>query len=402
MKKLLLLGGSAYIVPVIKKAKELGIFTITCDYLPDNTAHKYSDRYVNVSVIDKERVLEISKELQIDGIMSFACDPGVVTAAYVAEKMNLPFQGSYESVKILQNKGLFRKFLIDNGFNCPHAKSYSDINAPYKDIDYFNWPVIVKPCDSAGSKGVKKADNPEDLNDAILYALENSISKTFIIEDFITRKGFHSTSDIFTIDGQIKFVTYSDEYEDPKSDNPFVPSRDVYPTTMDIENQNNLTSELQRLMKLLNMKDGIYNVDACVGINNIPYIMELSPRGGGAKVAEIQDMAYGVDLIKREIQKAVGLPIDDFDDYECNGVWTLMNIHLKSHEGGILKEIYIDPIIKEKHIRLIDIFVKQGDYIHPYTGENMSLGDIFLRFDTREELEKTVALEDEWLKVVLE
>ena len=86
MKKILLLGGSRYLLPVIKSAHELGLYVITCDYLPDNIAHKYSDEYVNVSIIDKEAVLKTAIEKKIDGIMSFATDPGVVTAAYVAEK----------------------------------------------------------------------------------------------------------------------------------------------------------------------------------------------------------------------------------------------------------------------------------------------------------------------------
>ena len=108
MKKLMLLGGSRYLLPVIEAAHKLGCYVITCDYLPDNYAHKYADEYCNVSIIDKEAVLEAAQRLQIDGIMSFACDPGVVTAAYVAEKMGFPFQCSYESACILQDKGLFR------------------------------------------------------------------------------------------------------------------------------------------------------------------------------------------------------------------------------------------------------------------------------------------------------
>ena len=163
MKKLLLLGGSRYLLPVIEAAKSLGIRAITCDYLPDNIAHKYSDEYHNVSIIDKDAVLTLAKELDIDGVMSFACDPGVVTAAYVAEKMGLPSCGPYESVCILQNKGLFRQFLTENGFTVPVAKSYESVDAALADAALFNWPVIVKPTDSAGSKGVTRVDDPANL-----------------------------------------------------------------------------------------------------------------------------------------------------------------------------------------------------------------------------------------------
>ena len=119
------------------------------------------DEYCNVSIIDKDAVLKAATELKVDGIMSFACDPGVATAAYVAEKLGLPHSGSYKSVSILQNKGLFRKFLAENGFNVPNAKGYTSIDEAIGDVDYFNWPVIVKPTDSAGSKGVTRVDEPE-------------------------------------------------------------------------------------------------------------------------------------------------------------------------------------------------------------------------------------------------
>jgi len=198
-KRLLLLGGSRYALPVIEAAHKLGIYVITCDYLPDNIAHKYSDEYCNVSIIDKDAVLEAAKKLHIDGIMSFACDPGVVTAAYVAEQLGLPSCGSYESVCILQNKDRFRAFLTEHGFTVPVAKGYTDIAEAVVDAGRFNWPVIVKPTDSAGSKGVTRVDDPAKLEESIRYALSFSHCDAFIIEDFIEKKGFSSDTDSFTV-----------------------------------------------------------------------------------------------------------------------------------------------------------------------------------------------------------
>ena len=172
-KKLLILGGSFYLLPLIEKAHELGVYVITADYLPDNAAHKYADEYHNVSVIDKEAVLNLAKELKIDGVTAFVNDIAATTAAYVAEKLGLNFQCPYESAVILQDKGKFRKFLSDNGFNSPHSKRYDDVNAPMNDIDYFDWPVIVKPTDSCGSRGVTKVEKPEDLPSAIKEAVDN-------------------------------------------------------------------------------------------------------------------------------------------------------------------------------------------------------------------------------------
>lgn len=400
-KKLMILGGSRYAIPVIDKAHELGCYVITCDYLPDNIAHKYSDEYCNISIIDKEAVLQKAKELKIDGITSFACDPGVVTAAYVAEKMGLPFQGSYESTCILQDKGLFRKFLKDNGFNVPNAKRYTDINEPMKDIEYFNWPVIVKPTDSAGSKGVTKVEKPENLNNAIKIALNGAHNGAFIIEDFLTFEGYHSSADPFTVNGDLKFVTYSDQLFDIEADNPYTPAYIIWPSTMKEENQKILSEETQRLMKLLNMKTGIYNIESCVAKGK-PYLMEVSPRGGGCKIAELQKLAFDIDLIENEIRNAIGLPLNEIKQNKCNGVWCEMVVHARPGESGILKGIEINPEIKQKYVKVIDMTAKEGDMVLPFTGANMSLGDMFLRFDSREELDEIMSKTNEWLKIKLE
>lgn len=401
MKRLMLLGGSRYLVPVIEVAHKLGLYVITCDYLPNNDAHKMSDEYRNISITDKEAVLLAAQEMKIDGIMSFACDPGVVTAAYIAEKMGLPFQGSYESTCILQDKGLFRDFLEKHGFNCPHAKRYENINEPLKDIDYFTWPVIVKPTDSAGSKGVTKVEKPEELKKAINIALNGSRNGAFIIEDFLDFEGYHSSADPFFVNGKVAFVSYSDQLFDPEADNPFTPAYIIWPSSMKKEYQDILTCETQRLLKLLKMGTGIYNIESCVS-NGKPYIMEVSPRGGGCKIAELQKMAYGVDLIEDEVRKAVGMPMKKVIQTECDGYWCEMVVHARSGESGKLRSIWLDDEIQDKYLKLMDMSIKRGEYVHPFSGANMALGDMFFRFDSREELNKIMNKSGEWLHIELE
>lgn len=401
MKKLMILGGSRYAIPVIKAAHKLGAYVITCDYLPDNIAHKYSDEYCNISIVEKEKVLEAAKERNIDGIVSFACDPGVVSAAYVAEKMGLPFQGSYKSTSILQDKGLFRNFLIDNDFNCPHAKRYTDPKEPFNDIEYFNWPVIVKPVDSAGSKGVTRVDDPKKLEAAIEIAISGSIGSAFIIEDFLTFKGYHSSTDVFTIDGKVKFISFSDQLFDIKANNPYTPAQIIWPSTMAEEHQKYLADEIQRLMKLLNMKTGIYNIETCVGEDDKPYIMEVSPRGGGCKIAELQTLAYGIDFIEAEVRSALGYPVQINENAQCNGTWCEMVIHTQNDESGVFERIDLDSTFKQDHIKVVDLSVRPGDMVYPFTGANMALGDMFLKFKDREELNYYMSSIDEWMKIRL-
>ena len=401
IKRLMLLGGSRYLLPIIDMAQKLKVEVITCDYLPNNIAHRYSDKYCNISVTDKDAVLKAAVEMEIDGIMSFACDPGVVTAAYVAEKMRLPFQCSYDAAVILQDKGKFRKFLIDNGFNSPHAKRYEDIKKPYDDIDYFNRPVIVKPVDSAGSKGVTRVESPKGLHEAIKTALDNAHNGAFVVEDFLIFEGYHSSEDSFTVNGDLRFITYSDQLFDLAADNPYTPAYIIWPSTMQEKYQKELSGETQRLMRILGMKTGIYNIETCVATDGTPYIMEISPRGGGCKIAEIQQSAFGVKLIENEVRKAVRLPLKEMGKSHCDGHWCDLVIHAKMGQRGIFKNVTIDPDIREKYVKVIDLAVDKGDYVSPFTGANKALGDMFLRFDSREELEKIVLSSKEWLHIDL-
>lgn len=271
LKKLMILGGLRYALPVIKAAHDLGIYVITADYLPNNIAHKYSDEYYNVSIIDKEATLKVAQELEIDGIMSFACDPGVVTAAFVAEKMGLPSVGSYDAVSILQNKGRFRAFLAEHGFNVPTAKSYymDASNAIAEAVadanDLFHWPVIVKPTDSAGSKGVTRVDEPYKLKSAIEYALSFSHNNEFIIENFIQQYGFSSDTDSFSVNGELKFVSFNSQRFDSRAENPYTPAAYSWPSLMSQEHQDELKSEIQRLIKILNLGTSIYNIETREG-----------------------------------------------------------------------------------------------------------------------------------------
>ena len=398
-KKLMLLGGLRYLLPVIEEAHKLGLHVITVDYLPDNIAHKYSDEYHNVSILDKEAVLKLAQDLEIDGIMSFAVDPGVVAAAYVAEEMGLPFQGSYESIRILQDKAMFRKFLTENGFNVPKAKGYDNIEEVMKDTSFFNWPVIVKPVDSAGSKGVSRVDRPEDIEKAIKFALSESHSGGFIIEDFLEKEGHSSDTDSFTVDGKLVYCSFSDQRFDENADNPYTPSAYSWPSTMPTEAQEELTKELQRLMDLLNMKTGIYNIETRLCKNGKPYIMEISPRGGGNRLAEMLKYASRTPLIANAVKAAVGMQVEDLDMPKYYG--HLAEVILHADKDGKFKKIDISDEYKELVIE-IDLWVRPGDKVHGFSGANNAIGTLVLRFPTKEKLEEAMAEIPSWCKVVVE
>lgn len=396
MKKLLLLGGSRYLLPVIKAAHKLGHYVITCDYLPDNIAHKYSDEYRNVSIIDKDAVLNTAKELKIDGILSFACDPGVTTAAYVAEKLGLPHSGSYESVSILQNKAKFREFLTKHNFNVPMAKGYNSIEDALKDVNLFQWPVIVKPVDSAGSKGVTRVDKPEQLKESIEYALDFSHCGQFIVEDFLEKKGHSSDTDCFSVNGELKFVSFSAQRFDPNCENPYTPAAYSWPATFTNESQEELTNEIQRLLKLLNMQTSIYNIETRECINGKNYIMEVTPRGGGNRLAEMLRYATSVDLIENSVRAALGDPVMGVDQKPYDGYWAEIILH--SDTPGIFDSLWIADDIKANVIEE-DLWISPGSSVGGFSGANEAIGTLVLRFENKSVMEKVLDSISDFVKV---
>ena len=399
-KKLMLLGGLRYLLPVIEAAHRHGIHVITVDYLPDNIAHRYSDEYHNVSIIDKDAVLALAQKLQIDGIMSFAVDPGVVAAAYTAEKMGLPFQCSYEAACILQDKSRFRKFLADNGFNVPNARGYSEGDDALKDIDYFNWPVIVKPVDSAGSKGVTRVDDPADLPAAIAHALDCSPSRHYIIEDFLEKSGFSSDTDSFSVDGDLVFCTFNNQYFDDDAENEYTPAAYSWPSSMSQDVQDELRSELQRLLTLLDMKTGLYNIETRMCTNGKAYIMEVSPRAGGNRLAEMLKYVTGEDIIERATLAAVR---EEFQPI-AHGADTcdthIVELILHANQQGHFSRLEISPELKSVLVEA-DLWVKPGAKVETFTGANMAIGTLAFKATSQDDVARIINQAKQQVKVIV-
>lgn len=393
----MLLGGIRYLLPVIKAAHEQGYYVITADYLPNNIAHQYSDEYVNVSIIDKEAVLKVAREKEIDGIMSFGVDPGVIAASYVQNQMGLPSFGPFESVDILQHKDKFRAFLKENGFNVPWAFGFSSKTEAWEARKKFTYPLIVKPTDSAGSKGCTRVNSDEELMAAIQYAFKYTISGHIIIEEFLEKKGCSSDTDSYTKDGQLKFVSFSAQRFDVNAVNPYTPSAYSWPSTFTKEEEEYLTGEIQRLITLLDMKTSVFNIEVRVATNNKPYIMELTPRGGGNRLCEMLRYATGVDMITAITRAMVGDEPEVIEQKPYNGNWAEIILH--ADKDGEFVELQIDSALPAKVVEE-DLWVMPGDFVHGFEAANDAIGTLVLRFENAEDLEKAITNQGEWLKVV--
>jgi len=383
MKKILMLGGSHFQVPAIKYAKSAGYHVITADYLPNNPGHRYSDEYYNVSTIDKKKVLELAKKLKIDGIVSYASDPGAPAAAYVAEKLSLP-GNPYESVKILQRKDLFRAFLKNNGFLVPVSASFLNLKEAkeFASERLKHNPVIVKPADSSGSKGVSKQSAINDFEDSFNNALNYSIAKIVVIEDFIEKAIYEMDGDGFVWQGKLAFRCFGNQHNDLEC-NPYVPMGISFPYIQEKSLQQKAHDQIESILTKLGMRVGGLNIEYLTNKTGNIYILEIGPRSGGNLIPEVIKISTGVDLIAYSVDGAIGKDCSDLHMVETNGFYSSYILHAK--KDGKVRSINIVDEIRPKIIRQ-NILTKPGDDVKKFNGSNNTLGTFILKFNDQEEM----------------
>ena len=399
MKRILMLGGSMQQIPIIKRAKEMGLYVITCDYCPDNPGHKFADEYYNVSTTDLDAVLELAKRLNIDGIVAYASDPAAPTAAYVSEKLGLP-GNPYQSVKLLTEKDLFRKFLKEHGLNCPKAQGFTNYEDALAAIGDFRFPVMVKPVDSSGSKGVVKIYGVDELKDAVAEALSYSRGKRFIIEEFIVKKGYQVSGDGFSVDGKLVFTSYGNELYSGKGTREYVALGEFWPSLLTEEQKNKVDEELQRLITALGMKTCAYNIEVILDENDTVYVLELGPRNGGSYIPQLIKYATGVDLVDYTIWGALGIDCSSLKMEETKGVFS--NYMIYSITSGKYKGLWFDEQFKKNNLLDVYCTYHEGDKVTAYQNTTHSLGTILFKAESIDEMIKITNNIENYYKVITE
>lgn len=399
MKRLLMLGGSLYQTFAIKEAVRMGYYVITCDYLPDNPGHKYAHEYYNVSTTDRDAIFDLAKRLNVDGIVAYASDPAAPVAAYVSEKLGLP-TSPYKSVEILSNKDLFRKYLKENGFNTPKAMGFSSFKEVDANKEMFKLPVMVKPVDSSGSKGINKLTDWSQLEDYVKDALQYSRSKRIIIEEFIDKQGWQISGDAFSVDGKLVFHCFGNEYYNPKGKKDFAPIGESWPFMMDSRFITILEKDLQRLITSLGMKSTAYNVEAIVDKSGKVYILELGARSGGSLIPQITKYATGIDMVPYVIKAALGEDCSDLKMSPSKGCWANYMVHSKN--TGRYKDVWFAPGFQENHLVDFVTELSLGDVVHEFRDAQDALGEMILKFDNTEQMFEMLADMDKYVKILTE
>jgi len=374
-KKLLLLNGSHSDIPLIKAAKELGFFVITTGNDPNLIGHKYGDEYHLADYSEKEKILTLAKKLKIDAICSCANDFGAISASFVAEQMGLPGHDPYETTLKLHQKDKFKQFALSHRIPTPLAKDYDNMDAALKNIDQQPFPVMIKPVDLTGGKGISKVETKEDYALAVRKAFEVSRAKRIVIEQFI--KGTLHSFSTFIQNQQVAFDYSDNEFSYL---NPYYVSYSAAPAINIDKVRDQLINISEKMASLLSLKDGVLHHQYLYA-DGKAYIVESTRRCSGDLYPYCVNYAADVDWAKWLIKAAAGMDCSNFPTLTQKGFCGRYCI--MAPKNGIVKNVIIDEHLRGSIYDQI-VWWQKGYVIERYLSQK--LGVLLLKYDSMEEM----------------
>jgi len=253
MKKIVILGGSHSEIPLIQEAKKRGLYVITIGNILGN-GHLLADEYHIKDYTLKDEILAFCIEKKIDYICYGAHDLSLVTFSYISEKMGINNFDSLDTTLDLHHKDKFKKIALRN--NIKTTKSLSFSKNEQIDIDILHFPIVIKPVDLGGGKGISIVYSKQDLDEAVKIAFEFSKVKKIVIEEFFEGK-LHSLS-AFIVDKSVKFY-YTDDEIICKT-NPFGVCASITSSDGLKIIKNELLNEIEKIANIFNLKDGLLHI----------------------------------------------------------------------------------------------------------------------------------------------
>lgn len=301
MKKIVIIGANDFQNPLILKAKEMGYETHVFAWQDGSVGETTADYFYPISIVDKELILEECKKIKPDAVATIASDLANITVQYLAKKLGLPCN-SDECIEISTNKYKMRCALRDGGIQTPYFETVSDFS-DIKEISRFSFPVIVKPTDRSGSRGITKVLDKEQLQEAIKVSVEQSFEKKAIVEEFI--EGLEYSCECISFDGQHSMLAITRKYTTGAPH--FIETGHVEPAPLDNELTEKIRLEVFKALDALQIRFGASHSEFRITPAGDIRIIEIGSRMGGDCIgSNLVKISTGMDFVKMAIDVAAG------------------------------------------------------------------------------------------------
>lgn len=304
MKKIMILGASIYQVPLIRTAKQLGIYTIVASIPGEYPGFAIADKVYEINTTDKEAILAVCEEEQVDGICTTGTDVAVATIGYVCEHMGLAGISEAAALRATdkaQMKEAFRAGSVAAA-DFRRAESFEEVCAAAQEIGF---PVVVKRVDSSGSRGITIVRDPSGLREAYDNALARSGKPYVLVEQML--RGTEIGVDGMVQNGELVFFAPHDKFV-YQTDSIMIPAGHGFPYRGSDALLEELHTQLRRAVKALGLDNCSVNADVFVD-GDRAYVVEIGGRTGATCIPELISLYYGFNFYEKILQNAFGEPV---------------------------------------------------------------------------------------------
>ena len=405
-KRLLLLGGSHAEIPLIKAAQEMGWYVITTGNNREGLGHPYADKTVFADFSNKETMLELARSEGVQAVCSGCNDFALLSTVYVCEKLGLPGHDSFETSLQIHHKDKYRALATRLGIPTPRAITVpvhrADAGDAESDSASFDeavaplaYPVIVKPVDLTGGKGIHRAANIEEARDAYRDACSRTRENHVVVEEFVvgTNHGFSA----MLVKGKVAFA-FSDNEQ--YFVNKYLVSGANTPSTTASTGLAKLREYSERIARELKLVDGILHIQYIEREDGTPVIIEICRRPPGDLYIKFVKYATGIDYPKFIVKAETGEDISGIADVPTQGFW-LRHCIMAGPEiknGSIVNAVEFAPEIQDNIVEKF-LWYKSGEVI----SDNLTYkaGIVFFKFATLAEMQDKTARMPELAKIAI-
>ena len=305
-KILAVIGASEFQDPLIRRARELGCTVHAFAWECGDVGERTADVFHPVSTAEKEEVLRICRSIRADGVCTIGSDFNNITATWVANQLGLP-ANSERCVWLSTNKHAMRKALVASGDPSPRSiavRELDDVDALLADVEY---PVIVKPSDRSGSRGITKLENPLGLHTALRSAWDKSFEGVALVEGFL--EGDEFSVECFSWRGNHRVLQVTRKFTTGAPH--YIETAHLEPPMLDSATIGRIKDVVLHALQTLEVWQGASHAEIRVNASGEPWIVEIASRMGGDFIgSSLVQISTGIDYVGAVIDAALGVNPD--------------------------------------------------------------------------------------------
>lgn len=374
-KAVLIFGVGPLQKSIIERAKKMGLYTVGIDPAADATCRDEVDAFEVVGGQDYEGHCAVVEKYVIDAIVTAATDKPLVMMARIAEKYRFPFF-SVDTARWSTDKFQMKQRFIEGGVPCAKGRLVKSVS----EVGDFEYPVIIKPRDNSGSRGVKLCRCKEELEASMGEALEVSHLDNVLVEEFI--EGQEYSIEGLHHDGINEVIQFT---EKKTTEFPYnVELGHIQPANISDENKQKISEIVKKIGQALNFVNCPSHTELKINERGI-FVIETSPRLGGDYITStLTPLSTGVNMEEELLSIALGMAINPHPQaVQYAGVR-----FFAFKEGSVIEHVPNEQFVKEwPHVVDFSFHLKQGEKAHQITSSLNRYGHLSLVAGNRESIE---------------